>query len=76
MAIEKIKITVLNVNVTYYPIFKTPQHTQDIKLFTTHQSYRAAQKTVAEGKIKKFLILLDIRSSSTILMSTLTPTLK
>ena len=39
MDTKKIKVTVINMNVTYYPIFKTLQNSQNIKLVITHQSY-------------------------------------
>ena len=50
---KKIEITVLNVNVTYYLFFLTPQNAQNLKLVITHQTYRAVLTTVKEGESLK-----------------------
>ena len=38
---KRIKVTVLNVNVTNYPFFLNLQNTKDLKLVLTHQYYKA-----------------------------------
>ena len=45
-------------NLTYYLIFETLQHAQNIKLVINHQSYKAVWTPVSEGKSLKAIEFL------------------